>query len=179
MAKVYLCYDARAMPESCSECGLPAVEGTEPDAGPAEAGPPGAAARPAGFWLRAAAVGIDWAFMVAVQVALGLMLRVLWGRAPQGSRVFQAAGVAFEWLFPCVYSVLFHWLFGQTMGKILLRIRVVAVDGGPLTLGIAVRRLLAWVLSLAALGLGHLLAAVRVDKRALHDLLAGTRVERL
>lgn len=117
--------------------------------------------------------------MVAVRVALGLMLRVLWGRAPQGSRVFLAAGVAFEWLFPCVYSVLFHWLFGQTMGKILLRIRVVAVDGGPLTLGVAVRRLLAWVLSLAALGLGHLLAASRVDKRALHDLLAGTRVERL
>ena len=167
------------MPESCPECGLPAVEGAEPDGGPEAAGPPGAVARPVGFWLRAAAVGIDWAFIVGVQLTLGLLLRFLWGRAPHGSRVLQAAGAAFEWLFPFVYSVLFHWLFGQTMGKILLRIRVVAVDGDPLTLGVSVRRVLAWMLSFVIFGLGHLLAAARVDKRALHDLLAGTRVERV
>jgi uncharacterized RDD family membrane protein YckC len=29
------------------------------------------------------------------------------------------------------------------------------------------------------LGLGHVLAGLRKDKRALHDLLAGSRVERL
>jgi uncharacterized RDD family membrane protein YckC len=29
------------------------------------------------------------------------------------------------------------------------------------------------------LGIGYLMAGLRTDKRALHDLLAGTRVERL
>jgi len=147
--------------------------------GPAAAGGPAATARPAGFWLRAAAVLIDWGFVLAVKVALGLLVALLWGRGLQGSRVFQAAGAAFPWLFPPIYCVLFHWFFGQTMGKMMLGIRVVMLAGGPLTLGVAVRRALGWALSLLLLGMGHVLAGLRADRRALHDLLAGTRVERL
>lgn len=150
-----------------------------PEAETAEPSPPGVAARPAGFWARAAAVVLDWAFIVAAQVTVGVLGGWLWGAALQGSRVFQAAGGAFRWLFPLVYSVLFHWLFGQTMGKMILGIRVVAAEGGPLTLGMAVGRALGWALSLLAFGGGHVLAALRRDRRALHDLLAGTRVERL
>ena len=161
------------MLESSPGWGVPEVETAEPSVAP------GVGARLAGFWLRAAAVAIDWAFTVGVQVALGALAGLLWGAALRGSRVFQAAGGAFQWLFPLVYSVLFHWLFGQTMGKMILGVRVVAADGGPLTLGMAVGRALGWALSLLALGLGHLVAALRQDKRALHDLLAGTRVERL
>jgi len=33
--------------------------------------------------------------------------------------------------------------------------------------------------SSATLGLGYVMAALRHDKRALHDLIAGTRVERV
>jgi uncharacterized RDD family membrane protein YckC len=35
------------------------------------------------------------------------------------------------------------------------------------------------VLSSVILGVGYLMAGLRRDKRALHDLIAGTRVERL
>ena len=52
-------------------------------------------------------------------------------------------------------------------------------DRGPLTLGCAALRQLASLLSSAILGVGYLMAGLRRDKRALHDLIAGSRVERL
>jgi uncharacterized RDD family membrane protein YckC len=60
-----------------------------------------------------------------------------------------------------------------------LQIRVVSMDGGPLSFGQAVGRYFATFLSALILGIGFIMAGVRSDKRALHDLLAGTRVEYL
>jgi uncharacterized RDD family membrane protein YckC len=80
--------------------------------------------------------------------------------------------------FPLLYAVLFHWLWGQTMGKMIVGARVVARDGGPLSGRRAVLRMLGWVLSALILGLGFLVPALRRDKRSLADLVAGTRVER-
>jgi uncharacterized RDD family membrane protein YckC len=52
-------------------------------------------------------------------------------------------------------------------------------EGGPLTIGCAVVRQLASALSSAILGIGYVMVGLRRDRRALHDLIAGTRVERL
>ena len=54
-----------------------------------------------------------------------------------------------------------------------------AADGARLTVGPALLRYLAYYLSAATLGVGFLAAGLRRDKRALHDLIAGSRVERL
>ena len=89
-----------------------------------------------------------------------------------------------------VYPTFFHWRWGQTLGKMAVDIRVVTcrptptspgwlTDSGPLTLGCAALRQLASLLSSAIFGVGYLMAGLRRDKRALHDLIAGTRVERL
>jgi uncharacterized RDD family membrane protein YckC len=59
------------------------------------------------------------------------------------------------------------------------RIRVVDLAGGPLSFGQAALRHLGSWLSAVILGIGYLFAAFRADKRALHDLVARTRVERL
>jgi len=85
----------------------------------------------------------------------------------------------FTLLFTLAYSVVLHALAGQTMGKLLAGIRVVTVGGDRVPAGTALLRYLAYYVSLAPLGLGFLMAALRSDRRALHDLLAGTRVERL
>ena len=77
------------------------------------------------------------------------------------------------------YSIVFHWMWGQTLGKMALQIRVVSMDGGPLSFGQSVGRYFATFLSALILGIGFIMAGVRSDKRALHDLLAGTRVEHL
>src|SRR5439155_775002 len=56
---------------------------------------------------------------------------------------------------------------------------VVGEDGVPPSFGASLLRYVAYFVSSATLGLGYVMAALRHDKRALHDLIAGTRVERV
>ncbi len=134
--------------------------------------------RPAGFWLRALALFLDYVFLLIVIGFAHAISGVIWGEAGRSSRVLSAATTAFRWMLPPLYAVLFHWLWGQTMGKMLVGARVVSAEGGPLSLRRAVGRALAWLLAALPLGAGLLVAGLRRDRRGLHDLLAGTRVER-
>src|SRR5215471_8378577 len=68
---------------------------------------------------------------------------------------------------------------GSTNNGLAVQIKVVSMDGGPLSFGQAVGRYFATFLSALILCIGFIMAGIRSDKRALHDLLAGTRVERL
>jgi uncharacterized RDD family membrane protein YckC len=134
---------------------------------------------PAGFWRRALAVGLDYLFIMIFLSVTDVTSRVIWGDATVRTRVFRAAWIAFSFAFPVLYTVLFHWLWGQTMGKMVVGARAVALDGGPLSRRRAVLRALGWALSVLTFGLGFLVAALRRDKRGLADLVAGTRVERV
>jgi uncharacterized RDD family membrane protein YckC len=136
-------------------------------------------ARPAGFWIRALALFLDGLVLVAVGFAQGILTRVIFGEVVEESPVLRAANRAFEAIFNALYTILFHWLWGQTFGKMAVRIRVVMIDGTSLGLGTSVLRYLGSILSALALGIGYILAGIRSDKRALHDLIAGTRVEYL
>ena len=133
--------------------GHPEPAGAEPEA----AGPRPAAEPPAGFWIRVGAFVIDGVLLGPVHVLA----------PPVG------------WLIGPMYWVTFHWLWGQTLGKMAMKIRVVTVDGGPLSLGIVVLRYIGYLLSALTLGVGYLMVAFRADRRGLHDLVAGTRVVRI
>lgn len=61
-------------------------------------------------------------------------------------------------------------------GKHALRMTVVGHDGDGLRLPRAIGRFVACALSWLTFNLGHLLAAIPPQKRALHDYIAGTRV---
>lgn len=74
-----------------------------------------------------------------------------------------------------VYSVGFQGRFGATPGKRLLGLRVVTLDGSPLSYGGAFRRYCAELLSVLSFGLGYLMV-LAPEKRALHDILTGTQV---
>ena len=128
--------------------------------------------QPAGFWSRAGAVLIDVVLVMVAEVAFGF---VMW--ALTDDRLAAAASRAFRFLASPCYFVFLHWARGQTLGKMVFRIRVVMLNGAPLSFGLSVLRHLGSWLSAAILGIGYLLAAFRADKRALHDLIAGTRVE--
>ena len=63
-----------------------------------------------------------------------------------------------------------------TPGKAALGLRVIGVDGGRPSFGRVAARFIAGAPSWALLHLGHAMAAWTKDRRALHDLIAGTRV---
>lgn len=80
-------------------------------------------------------------------------------------------------LLASVYFIVFETSPWQaTPGKRVLGLRVLAMDGHALTMPRAALRYFAGSLSWLSLNLGHALALVRRDGRALHDLIAGTAV---
>ena len=78
------------------------------------------------------------------------------------------------------YSILYHILFnnltGQTIGKAILGLRVVTMDGSRLSFWRTVMRMAAFFLSVFIFGLGILWILVDDKRQALHDKLAGTYV---
>lgn len=138
-----------------------------------------AAPRPAGFWMRVVAFAIDLTVIMAARLLLGFLATRRWG-ADADLTMFQGPVVFFTLVFAVLYPTVLHTLAGQTVGKLVVGARVVATDGELLPLGAAFLRAIAhWLSLIFMLGLGHAVAGLRKDKRALHDLLAGSRVDRV
>jgi uncharacterized RDD family membrane protein YckC len=74
------------------------------------------------------------------------------------------------------YLLAFTAAGGQTIGKMAMGLKVVGGDGNRVGAGRALARTLAWIVSVAPLGLGLLPAAFDAERRTLHDRVAGTRV---
>jgi uncharacterized RDD family membrane protein YckC len=85
-----------------------------------------------------------------------------------------AATASLAWWF--VYFAASWALTGRTLGMALLGLKVVRPDGTPASPLAAVLRTLAFPLSVALLGLGFLGILFHAQRRALHDLIAGTAV---
>lgn len=72
---------------------------------------------------------------------------------------------------------LFFWdLSGQTLGQALMGIRVVRLNGKPMDLITALRRLIGYLVCIATLGLGFLWVLIDDKRQGWHDKLAGTCV---
>jgi uncharacterized RDD family membrane protein YckC len=140
-------------------------------------------------WRRAAAWAVD---AVPFAIAGGALGRSLVREATAGlpspsgldtfldllarERVIALSVLAAAALALAVYATLAHALAGATLGKWLLRLRVIGPDGArPSPARSAVRSGLA-VASAALLGLGFVLALFTRSGRALHDLIARTWV---
>jgi len=131
--------------------------------------------QPAGFWIRLAAHSVDSVIMLMVKVGTGTAATAL---MPLGSsRLF--LDLALFTVLHMLYYVLLTGRTGQTAGKLLFGIRVVGVAGESIGYGRAVRRWLGYLVSYLSLGYGFYMAGIRADKRASHDLLAGTKVMRV
>jgi uncharacterized RDD family membrane protein YckC len=139
---------------------------------PSSAAP--AVARPAGFWRRAGALLVDLLVVWALLKAGDLVATALGGL----ELVARAFTYSYAIVVPAAYFTLAHGTGGRTLGKRAAGVRVVTDAGGPLGYPQALARYVAWWLSLLPLGIGFLMAAIRHDRRALHDLVAGTRAVR-
>ena len=134
-------------------------------------------ARPAGFWIRAVAALVDFGVFALVQLSFGLIGAKVWGADAESAATFKPLVSVFTVGFAAAYTTVLHALGGQTIGKMLVGIRVIVDDGEPPPVGTALLRFLGYFASGAVVTLGFVMAGLRHDKRALHDLIAGTRVE--
>jgi len=140
--------------------------------------------RYAGFWVRFIADLIDTTLLTVASWLLELMILgvVYWlgKRAAPFSDAFNPFwlqifnGVLYLALaFP--YYTWAHYRYGTTLGKKPFGVTVVSeADRLPISLKQAILRTLGYVVSYAPFGAGFIMAAFHPQKRALHDLIAGT-----
>lgn len=125
---------------------------------------------------------IDSAILLSIGAAVVLLtLRVSELTAGQWHVLPVLPLAAFLLLLCGGYFVLFTAAGGQTIGKMLLGIRVVTASGGTavqarVSFGTAIRRTVACLGSVAALGAGFVPVLLRPDRRAFHDQISDTRV---
>jgi uncharacterized RDD family membrane protein YckC len=75
------------------------------------------------------------------------------------------------------FSVMESSRHQATLGKRMLGIKVTNLNGAPIALSQSIGRFVAASLSWITMNLGHAFAAWTPERRALHDYIAGTRVE--
>lgn len=75
-----------------------------------------------------------------------------------------------------LYFIFFFWTSGQTVGKYIMGLRVVRLDGAPMTLLTATARWFGYFVSTLSLGVGFLWVTVDSRRLAFHDYLAHTCV---
>lgn len=145
----------------------------------------------AGFWSRAAARIIDLLIIIAAFNLIYLADRLgadagLWTGMGLGEGSWTGAGISmanvlrglFFLTFPVFYYVYLHAMYGQTFGKMALKIKVVNEDGTPLDYRKAFLRWLGYFLCDLTFYIGYLWAAFDPRKQGLHDKVCKTVVVR-
>jgi len=143
---------------------------------------------PAGFWIRFVAAIIDWVIVFIAQTIVLLpfpeyhaSFNPETAALNQISIPFLLLSLAISWVVvPLGYYGWFYKNKGGTPGKLLLGLRVLKSDTGTNLsyLTTWLREIPGKFLSAIILCIGFILAGLRSDKKALHDLMMGTQVVR-
>jgi len=132
----------------------------------------------AGFWIRVGATLIDTVIIVIVlMVPLSFIYGQQYWLGEQFVRGFW--DLVLGYVVPIVATIWFWLRYLGTPGKMALKLKIVdAKTGNRLSLGQAIGRYFAYILSILPLGLGFLWIGIDRKKQGWHDKLAGTVVIR-
>ncbi len=155
----------------CYRCGLPLPQQFLPQA---QVG-----GSPAGFWIRLLAFLIDGVLLGISNVVITAFfagfdpertMSELYGESTGWAATLVSLGVGIAYYtFPM-------GLWGRTLGKAILGLKVTRMDGSKLSYLRAFARYWAYYLSAIPLFLGFLSIALSAQKRGWHDFLCDTRV---
>jgi uncharacterized RDD family membrane protein YckC len=176
----------------CFKCGLKLPE---------EATVPGEYSIPAGFWVRFASFLIDNILVIIGSLIFTLVLvAIIFTIFPDLSgkyavdeytwdAVLKASQRPATWLDWAIYVFFFifgiaYFTFtigwkGQTLGKLMLGLKVVRTDGSRTGFLRAFIRSWGYILCIISIGIGFLVIAWNDQKRGLHDFISNTRVIKL
>lgn len=126
---------------------------------------------------RLAAAALDHLVLGGVDVVVLYFTTRIAGLAmAEWTTLPPAPTIAFLLMLNLSYFAAFTAVGGQTIGKMALRLRVVAADLTPVDGALAVKRTLAGAVSALTLGLGYMPVFFDPERRTLHDRIARTRV---
>lgn len=146
-----------------------------------------------GFFKRAIAFVIDNLLIsippLIICVPLAAMQAHVWGQLPQGEtqQIAQSGMLLILYVFWQLLSLITFWLYNAffessskqaTLGKMLLRIKVVGENGKRISFWRATGRAFGKVLSYLTFYIGFVMAGCTKRNRALHDMIAQTYVVR-
>lgn len=130
-------------------------------------------AQKAGFWLRVSALTIDEILLISLTYILLCLINPY---VPQDFRHSIWFDLLFYETIDYNYYTLFWVSTGQTLGKKLLKTKLVKADGSRFTYKNAVVRYWTWMVGMASLGLGYFWIAWDENKRGWNDLASKTLV---
>jgi uncharacterized RDD family membrane protein YckC len=125
---------------------------------------------PAGFWVRFFASLLD---AIIIGIPLSIISYLFFGVWEETS-ITSFGNILYSIIVPVL------WV-GFTVGKKIMGIRIVKVDGSKIGYGVMILRVIVGgIVYVVTLGIGLIVSAfmvgLRDDKRAIHDLIAGTYV---
>lgn len=133
---------------------------------------------PAGFVTRLIAFLVDLLIVTAVGATLTLVAQFIgrsFGMSPRMLRLLAELTALASFLFMTGYAILLTVMGGQTIGKRIMGVRVVRLDGAQVELWPAARRFIGCILSIPFFW-GYLLVLIDNRRQAFQDKLAGTIV---
>ncbi len=139
--------------------------------------------RYAGFWIRFVAKLIDGIVMQVVALPVTVISFILPSALSDNPKatIIVMLFTLFSWVFSIgvglAYNAWFLVKYGATPGKLVLKLRVINADGTEkISVGKAIGRFFAEILSGIILYIGYIMAGFDEEKRALHDRICNTRV---
>lgn len=130
----------------------------------------------AGFWIRVGATLID---TIIIVIVLMLPLSFIYGEQYWlgGEYIHGFWDVLLGYVVPIVATIWFWLRYMGTPGKMALKLKIVdAKTGNRLSLGQAIGRYFAYIISMIPFGLGFIWVGIDGKKQGWHDKLAGTVV---
>jgi len=132
-----------------------------------------------GFFRRLLACGIDLGIFFVIGTLLVYFIKQIQG-GDQSAAAFVFSIIVYVYVIIVLllgfYFILFHSFSGQTLGKIVMGLRVVDKEGQPIGMLRSLVRYVSWLFAFMPLGLGLLYSAFDLNKRGWHDYIAGTIV---
>jgi uncharacterized RDD family membrane protein YckC len=139
------------------------------------------------FWLRSMAFAVDQlilVFILAIFAVVGFFAAEIGPRGGREIFLYYQIRIVLPILLPLAmilvltYFTFFHGAWGQTIGKMIFRLRVLKTNGQPLTFSRALARTVAYTLSAIPFFLGFFWVGFTSKKCSWHDVIAGTMVVR-
>ncbi|MDF1536167.1 MAG: RDD family protein [bacterium] len=130
--------------------------------------------QPAGFFRRFFAFALDWIVLSILADIVRFAYR--FGGDSRSDMVSMDAAMGLSAILFFLYFTLFTAGGGQTLGKMVMGVRVVRMDGKDLSYGMAFLRAFGYIISSFFFCLGFLWAIWDRRKQAWHDKIAGTIV---